>query len=81
MPSGIAARALRRREPHARHKRAPAPATWEMERLVESVANMQQVVAGEGLVGQRKSAPSRSEYKSITTMSEWGIATESKRES
>jgi sugar phosphate isomerase/epimerase len=53
-------------------------AAWEMERLVESVANMQQVATGEGMASYRKSAPKASEYKSITTMSEWGIATESK---
>jgi len=53
-------------------------AFWEMERLVESVANMQQVVKDEGMVSYRKNAPSQPAYQSVTTMSEWGIATESK---
>ena len=53
-------------------------AAGEMERLVESALNMQQVVAGEANYAQRKAAPSASEYKSVTTLSEWGIATESK---
>jgi sugar phosphate isomerase/epimerase len=53
-------------------------ASWEMERLVESVANMQQVVAGEANYTRHKTAPAAPEYKSVTTLSEWGIATESK---
>lgn len=53
-------------------------ASWEMERLVESVANMQAVVAGEANYVRRNAAPGASEYKSVTTLSEWGIATESK---
>jgi hypothetical protein len=52
--------------------------SWEMERLVESVANMQAVVAGEANYVTRNAAPGASEYKSVTTLSEWGIATESK---
>ncbi len=54
-------------------------AAWEMERLVESVANMEQVVAGENLDAFRKSIATAGDYKSVTTLSEWGITTESKQ--
>ncbi len=57
-------------------------AAWEMERLVESVANMQHVTAGENLDAYRRSIPSTgangSESKSVTTLSEWGIVTDGK---
>jgi sugar phosphate isomerase/epimerase len=53
-------------------------AAWEMERLVQSVANMQHVARGEGLETYRRVAPAFSEYKSVTTLSEWGIATSDK---
>jgi sugar phosphate isomerase/epimerase len=53
-------------------------ASWEMERLVESVANMQHVAAGEGLDAYRKAVPTAAEYKSVTTLSEWGINTDGK---
>jgi sugar phosphate isomerase/epimerase len=48
-------------------------ASWEMERLVQSVANMQHVAAGGKLEGFRKPASTSTEYKSVTTLSEWGI--------
>lgn len=51
-------------------------AAWEMERLVESVTNMQQVVEGEDIYAYRRATGS-SDYKSVTTLSEWGIATSS----
>ena len=53
-------------------------AAWEMERLVESVANMQHVTAGENLEAYRKSIPGTTASKSVTTLSEWGIVTDSK---
>ena len=53
-------------------------AVWEMERLVESVANMEAVAAGEFVGGYGASVAGASEYKSVTTLSEWGIVTESK---
>jgi sugar phosphate isomerase/epimerase len=53
-------------------------ASWEMERLVQSVANMQHVAAGENVESYRKSVTVTSEYKSVTTLSEWGIVTDSK---
>jgi sugar phosphate isomerase/epimerase len=54
-------------------------ATWEMERLVESVANMQHVAAGENLDAYRRDRATVGEYKSVTTLSEWGIVTDSKK--
>jgi sugar phosphate isomerase/epimerase len=53
-------------------------ASWEMERLVESAANMLQVATGENVEAFRKGAPATGEYKSVTTLSEWGIVTDSK---
>ena len=53
-------------------------AAWEMERLVESVANMQHVGLAENAGTSRQSVARTPEYKSVTTLSEWGIATESK---
>lgn len=49
-------------------------ATWEMERLAESVANMQQVAAGTFGRTYPNVVQSASEYKSVTTLSEWGMA-------
>lgn len=54
-------------------------ASWEMERLVESVANMNYVVAGENLEAFRKSVSASGEYRSVTTLSEWGIVTDGKQ--
>jgi 3-oxoisoapionate decarboxylase len=55
-------------------------ASWEMERLVESVANMQQVAAGE-YTDTYQAAEGMSPYKPVTTLTEWGIATDSKTSS
>lgn len=54
-------------------------ATWEMERLVESVANMQQVASGENAEAFRRNVTTTGEYKSVTTLSEWGIVTDRKQ--
>jgi hypothetical protein len=53
-------------------------AAWEMERLVESVANLEAVAAGEFGGGYGAHVVGAADYKSVTTLSEWGIATESK---